>query len=80
MKKTIFYSSIGGVLEFYDFIIFAIFATAISKTFFPTESQIAGLLLTFSIFAAGYLIRPIGGIIFGHFGDKYGRKKTFTYS
>ncbi len=80
MKKSIFYSSIGGVLEFYDFIIFAIFAIAISKTFFPTESQTAGLLLTFSIFAAGYLIRPIGGIIFGHFGDKYGRKKTFTYS
>lgn len=80
MKKSIFYASIGGVLEFYDFIIFAIFATAISKTFFPAESQTAGLLLTFSIFAAGYLIRPIGGIIFGHFGDKYGRKKTFTYS
>ncbi|MCP3941420.1 MAG: MHS family MFS transporter [Desulfobacteraceae bacterium] len=80
MKKSIFYSSIGGILEFYDFIIFAIFATAISNTFFPAESQVAGLLLTFSIFAAGYLVRPIGGIIFGHFGDKYGRKKTFTYS
>jgi MFS family permease len=80
VKKAIFYSSIGGVLEFYDFIIFAIFAPAISATFFPSHSQAAGLLLTFSIFAAGYLTRPIGGVIFGHFGDKYGRKKTFTFS
>ena len=80
MKKTIFYSAIGGVLEFYDFIIFAIFANAITKSFFPANNYIAGLFLTFSIFAIGYLARPIGGIIFGHFGDKYGRKKTFTYS
>lgn len=80
MKKAMLYSSMGGVLEFYDFIIFAIFATAISKTFFPSANLIAGLLFTFSVFAAGYFSRPLGGIIFGHFGDKYGRKKTFTCS
>ena len=80
MKKAIFYSSLGGVLEFYDFIIFAIFASAISSNFFPKSSHTAGILLTFTVFAAGYLIRPIGGLIYGHFGDIYGRKKTFTYS
>ncbi|MCD8542665.1 MAG: MFS transporter [Gammaproteobacteria bacterium] len=80
MKKAIVYSSIGGILEFYDFIIFAIFATAISKTFFPSTNTVADLLFTFSVFAAGYFARPIGGIIYGHFGDKYGRKTTFTYS
>jgi len=80
MKKTLFYSSLGGILEFYDFIIFAIYATLISQQFFPKESAVSGILLTFSIFSIGYLARPLGGIIFGHFGDKYGRKKTFTYS
>jgi MFS family permease len=80
MKKTLFYSSLGGVLEFYDFIIFALYAAIISHEYFPTESAVSGMLLTFSVFSIGYLARPVGGIIFGHFGDKYGRKKTFTWS
>lgn len=80
MKKAIFYSSIGGILEFYDFIIFAIFSSAITHNFFPSTSEAAGLLLTLSVFAAGYLVRPVGGVIYGHFGDKYGRKSTFTFS
>ena len=80
MKRIFFYASLGGILEFYDFIIFAIFAKAIASNFFPTTSLAAGFLFTFTIFAAGYLIRPIGGLVYGHFGDKYGRKKTFTYS
>ncbi len=80
IKKTLFYSSLGGVLEFYDFIIFALYAAIISQQYFPTESAISGMLLTFSVFSIGYLARPVGGIIFGHFGDKYGRKKTFTWS
>lgn len=80
MNKAIFYASVGGVLEFYDFIVFAIFAAPISAVFFPEVSQVSGLLLTFTVFSAGYLARPLGGLIYGHFGDRYGRKKTFVYS
>ncbi len=68
------------MLEFYDFIIYALLASYISKLFFPIQSAITSLLIAFSAYAVGYLARPFGGIIFGHFGDKYGRKKTFTIS
>ena len=80
MKRNLFYASLGGVLEFYDFIIFALYASYISAAFFPSHSTVSGILLTFTVFSSGYLARPLGGIIFGHFGDKYGRKATFTCS
>lgn len=70
----------GGVLEFYDFIIFALFASYISSSFFPASDKLASLLITFATFAIGYLVRPLGGIVFGHFGDRIGRKVTFTIS
>lgn len=79
-RKALFLSSLGGMLEFYDFIIYALLASFISKLFFPTGSAITSLLIAFSAYAIGYLARPLGGVIFGHFGDKYGRKKTFTIS
>jgi MFS family permease len=79
-KKVLFLSSLGGVLEFYDFIIYALLASYISKEFFPTGDNISSLLATFATFSVGYLVRPLGGILFGHFGDKLGRKKTFTFS
>lgn len=73
-------SSLGGVLEFYDFIIFALFAGYISHAFFPSTNELASLLTAFATFAIGYLVRPLGGIVFGHFGDRVGRKATFTVS
>jgi MFS family permease len=79
-RKLLVLSSLGGVLEFYDFIIFALFASYISHAFFPTTNKLAGLMITFATFAIGYLVRPIGGIVFGHFGDRIGRKATFTVS
>lgn len=79
-KKLLFLSSLGGVLEFYDFVIYALFSTYISQTFFPTDNRVTSLLITFATFSAGYLARPFGGVLFGHFGDRYGRKKTFTFS
>ncbi|MBY7734406.1 MFS transporter [Francisella philomiragia] len=79
-RKAVLLSSLGGMLEFYDFIIYALLASYISKLFFPIQSAITSLLIAFSAYAVGYLARPFGGIIFGHFGDKYGRKKTFTIS
>ncbi|MCF6775844.1 MFS transporter [Thiotrichales bacterium 19X7-9] len=78
--KVVFLSGIGGMLEFYDFVIFAIFAHQLGIVFFPTDSTSLSTVYAFAIFAAGYLARPLGGIIFGHFGDRYGRKKTFAIS
>lgn len=78
--RLLLLSSVGGVLEFYDFIIFALFAAYIATAFFPESNEIVGLLITFATFAVGYLVRPLGGVVFGHFGDKFGRKTTFTIS
>ncbi len=79
-KKVMLLSSFGGMLEFYDFVIFAVFATNIGHTFFPSTDPIASVVAAFGVFAIGYIARPIGGIIFSHFGDKYGRKKSFLLS
>ncbi|MEN2395067.1 MFS transporter [Pseudomonas halotolerans] len=79
--KTLSLSALGGALEFYDFIIFVFFATVVGKLFFPAEMpEWLRLMQTFGIFAAGYLARPLGGIIMAHFGDLLGRKKMFTLS
>jgi MFS family permease len=79
--KTLSLSALGGALEFYDFIIFVFFAAVVGKLFFPAEMpEWLRQLQTFGIFAAGYLARPLGGIIMAHFGDLLGRKRMFTLS
>lgn len=79
--KTLSLAALGGALEFYDFIIFIFFAVTIGKLFFPPDIP-AWLvqMQTFGIFAAGYLVRPLGGIVMAHFGDLVGRKKMFSLS
>lgn len=72
---TTILTSIGAGLEYYDFTIYAMLAPFIGSNFFPSTSPFATLINTFCIFAVGYLVRPLGGMIFGHCGDKYGRKK-----
>src|ERR1700746_988633 len=79
--KTLWLATLGGVLEFYDFIIFVFFATIIGELFFPPG--IPDWLLqfqTFGIFAVGYLVRPLGGVLMAHAGDLRGRKRMFTFS
>ena len=76
--KLLFLSSIGGALEFYDFVIYALFASYISFAFFPQTDPVASLINTYAVFAVGYIGRPIGSIVFGHLGDRYGRKYAFT--
>ena len=79
--KTLTLAALGGALEFYDFIIFVFFATVVGKLFFPADMpEWLRLMQTFGIFAAGYLARPLGGIVMAHFGDLLGRKKMFTLS
>lgn len=79
--KTLSLSALGGALEFYDFIVFVFFTAALSKLFFPPDvSDWVRQLQTYGIFAAGYLARPLGGIVMAHFGDLVGRKRMFTFS
>jgi MFS family permease len=70
-------SALGGGLEMYDFTLYMLFAPILAELFFPKEDPLAGLLGVFAIFAIGYLVRPIGGLILGQIGDVWGRKKTF---
>jgi len=72
--------AIGNVLEWYDFAVYGYFATAIGQAFFPKEDPVAQVLAAFGIFAVGFLMRPIGGALVGHIGDKYGRRVALTFS
>jgi len=79
--RTLLLSALGGALEFYDFIIYAFFAEVIRQLFFPPDTpEWLGQVQTFSIFALGYLARPLGGILMAHFGDLLGRKRMFMLS
>ena len=70
-------SSVGTLIEWYDFYIFGMLATILSKQFFPSEAGTAALLSTLAIFAAGFIVRPFGALVFGRLGDLIGRKHTF---
>src|SRR5213082_135397 len=76
-RKVIFASSLGTVFEWYDFYLYAILAPFFAALFFPSGNQTAALLSAFATYAAGFLVRPFGAIIFGRIGDLVGRKYTF---
>ena len=65
----------GNFLEMFDFFLFGFYASYISKTFFPLESEFASLMLTFTTFGAGFLMRPLGAIVLGGYVDRVGRRK-----
>ena len=70
----------GNVLEWYDFALFGFFAQQIGTHFFPAHSPTASLLAAFGTFAAGFIMRPLGGALFGWVGDKFGRKQALLWS
>jgi MHS family proline/betaine transporter-like MFS transporter len=74
--RAILTSSLGNVLEWYDFGLYAALSPVFAELFFPSENHTIAILKVFMVFSLGFLIRPIGGIFFGHFGDKIGRVKT----
>jgi MFS family permease len=76
-KFVIFASSLGSVFEFYDFYLYAVLAPFFASLFFPAGNDTAALLSAFATYAAGFLIRPFGALIFGRLGDLVGRKYTF---
>ncbi|MEK6734742.1 MAG: MFS transporter, partial [Pseudomonadota bacterium] len=80
MRKILISSMIGNALEWYDFVLYAQFSAIIGQLFFPSEDRFTSLLATFGVFAVGFVVRPIGGIIFGLIGDKYGRKSALVFS
>ncbi|WP_341793101.1 MULTISPECIES: MFS transporter [unclassified Rickettsia] len=80
-SKFIFLSAISGnVLEYYDFTVYSVFSPIIGRVFFPGESEFVGILLSLGVFAVGFLTRPIGGIVFGYIGDRYGRRIALIIS
>jgi MFS family permease len=75
--KIITASSVGTLIEWYDFYIFGSLSTIIAAKFFPSENPTAALLSTLATFAAGFIVRPFGALVFGRLGDIIGRKYTF---
>src|SRR5215471_15638643 len=67
----------GSVFEWYDFFIYGALAPFFSRIFFPQENLVAGILASLAVLGAGFLLRPLGALLFGHLGDKFGRKYTF---
>jgi len=76
-KRVIFASSLGTVFEWYDFYLYAVLAPFFAALFFPPGNQTAALLSAFAAYAAGFLVRPFGALLFGRIGDLVGRKYTF---
>jgi len=77
LRSIITASSVGTLIEWYDFYIFGSLSTVIALQFFPKSNPTAGLLFTLATFAAGFIVRPFGALVFGRLGDKVGRKHTF---
>src|SRR5690348_14471780 len=74
-------ASLGGALEYYDFVIFVFLTHVIGQLFFsPGIPAWVRETQTFGLFAAGYIVRPLGGVVMAHFGDTRGRKRMFTLS
>ncbi len=80
MIKVSVASSLGIAFEFYDFLIFGYAAPVLAKLFFPMMSGLLALIYAFITFAVGFVGRPLGAIIFGHLGDKIGRKYTLVFT
>ena len=78
--RVVLLSSLGGALEFYDFVVFGVFNLYISAAFFPSGDLVSSQLRGLALFGAGYLARPLGGLLFGRRGDRSGRRGSFMLS
>ncbi len=79
-RKLVISGAVGNVLEWFDFAVYGFFAPVFAKLFFPSDDATLSLIAAYGAFAAGYLMRPLGGAIFGHIGDRYGRKAALITS
>ncbi|CCE00830.1 putative Permease of the major facilitator superfamily (MFS); citrate transporter [Bradyrhizobium sp. STM 3809] len=77
-RRVVISSTIGNALEWFDFTVFGLFAATISKLFFPAGDPLASLLSTFAVFGLAFVARPLGGLVFGLYADRYGRKAALV--
>ena len=78
--KALVAGTVGNVMEWYDFALYGFFAPIIAQLFFPSSSRLSALIATFGVFAVGFAVRPVGGIIFGYIGDRLGRSLVLRLS
>ncbi len=79
LRKVVTSSTIGAMVEWYDFFLYGVVAGLVfNKLYFPSTDPLVGTLLAYATFAAGFVARPLGGVIFGHFGDTLGRKRMLV--
>src|SRR5699024_11892527 len=79
-RKVVVASFIGNFTEWFDYGAYSYLAVVIATVFFPSDDLTEGLVWTFALFAASFLVRPIGGFIWGHIGDRVGRKTALAWS
>lgn len=79
-RRTMLAASMGTFVEFFEYASYAYMGTTISRVFFPTSDPTAGLIQTFGVFALSFAMRPIGGLFWGHIGDRIGRQRTLAIS
>lgn len=77
-KRVVVSAAIGQFVEWYDFVVYAYVAGIIATLFFPSDDRVASLLATFAVYAVGFVMRPIGGLLFGSLGDRLGRKNVLA--
>lgn len=73
-RRVVTSAAIGQFVEWYDFVIYAYAASVIATLYFPGDDRVASLLATFAVYAVGFVMRPVGGLVFGHLGDRVGRR------
>jgi MHS family proline/betaine transporter-like MFS transporter len=79
-RKVLIASGIGVFVEYFDFATYGFLATTLAHVFFPSTNATVALLQTFGVYAVSYVVRPLGGLVFGHFGDKVGRTRTMAFA
>ncbi|MBX9787053.1 MAG: MFS transporter [Alphaproteobacteria bacterium] len=78
--KAILAAMTGNALEYYDVMLYGFFATTLAPLFFPSDNQAVSYISSLGTFAAGFVMRPVGGLVFGHLGDKFGRRFALVLS
>src|SRR4051795_12039867 len=79
LRRVVMSSLIGATIEWYDFFLYGVVAGIVfNRLYFPTGDPLVGTLLAYTTFAVGFVARPLGGVIFGHFGDRIGRKSVLV--
>ncbi len=78
IRRAIMSCGVGQIFEIYDFLIYAFMAAPLARAFFPSEDPVAGLLATFATFAVGFIMRPVGAVVIGAYGDRHGRRAALV--